>query len=293
MSLTVNEYFETINGHSLYVKNVFIDKDAPALIMLHGSSYPAHVVYDISVPDYNIIDYYANLGYNVFCVDMVGFGKSSMPDWIKPTKFSTIDVIDILRDFVARINHRQVVFMGKCWGAVVGMMLSQQVKIDALVLLNPVCNLPNPADPLPTIPTGRAYFIKSSTDIIQRWSKSIPANKLAEVVTPEVQADVERKLATMDKTLSEGRYRAPAFTHYDMVAYKQSNGSQLDISKIDTPTFVLAADYDYRKPYAEEVYRRLTAKKAMLTVESSHWAIVEQHRKLIHRSIHAFIHEHL
>lgn len=293
MSLIVKEYFENINGHSIFVKNVFIDKDSPALIMLHGSSYPAHIVYDISVPDYNVIDYYASIGYNVYCIDMVGFGKSSMPNWIRPTKFTTSDVVDILQEFIVRINHQQIVVMGKCWGAVVGMMLSQQVKLDALVLLNPVCNLPNPADPLPTIPTGRAYFIKSSTDIIQRWSNSIPANKLADVVNPKVQAEVERKLATVDRTLSEGRYRAPAFTHYDMVAYKQSSGIKFDISKITAPTFVLAADYDYRKPYAVEVYCRLTAKKAMLTVDSSHWAIVEQHRKLIHRSIHAFIHENL
>jgi len=57
----------------------FDDSLTPILVLVHGSSMASTPTFDLDVPgrpDYNVMDYFAQRGYDVWCFDCEGYGRS-------------------------------------------------------------------------------------------------------------------------------------------------------------------------------------------------------------------------
>jgi pimeloyl-ACP methyl ester carboxylesterase len=93
--LTVDHYVPNvstvpvINGQivQLYVrervKPATVQRGAPAddrvVLFVHGAGTPAEVAFDVPYKDYSWMAYLAAAGFDVFSVDMTGYGRSTRP----------------------------------------------------------------------------------------------------------------------------------------------------------------------------------------------------------------------
>ena len=81
-------------GISLYVRNKHpegVSKFAPAKILLyvHGATYPAETAFDLPLNGLSWMEYIARRGYDVYLVDVRGYGKSTRPpEMDKPARES-------------------------------------------------------------------------------------------------------------------------------------------------------------------------------------------------------------
>src|SRR6266699_881533 len=48
-------------------------------LFIHGAGTPAEVAFDVSYQDYSWMDFLARAGFDVFSVDMTGYGRSTRP----------------------------------------------------------------------------------------------------------------------------------------------------------------------------------------------------------------------
>ena len=93
--LTVNHYVKVrstvpaMNGQTaqLYVRERVAPSTAlrsanltdRVVLFVHGAGTPAEVAFDVAHQDYSWMSYLANAGFDVFSVDMTGYGRSTRP----------------------------------------------------------------------------------------------------------------------------------------------------------------------------------------------------------------------
>src|SRR5258705_2481953 len=49
------------------------------LLFVHGATYPAHAAFDLALDGQSWMDYIASRGYDVYLLDLPGYGKSTRP----------------------------------------------------------------------------------------------------------------------------------------------------------------------------------------------------------------------
>src|SRR5260221_3222578 len=157
-------------GIRLYVRNKHPQgaKNFPGdriLLFVHGATYPAETSFDLRLNGVSWMDYIARRGYDVYLVDVRGYGKSTRPPEMEQppeqhapivrTETAVRDVgaaVDFIRGrrSVARIN-----LLGLSWGtSIMGWYTAQNnAKVAKLVLYAPswvrsTSSLPEPGDAL-------------------------------------------------------------------------------------------------------------------------------------------------
>src|SRR4029079_15154436 len=89
---TINHYVRvrstapSMNGQfaQLYVRErassrVIARGGAGVVLFVHGAGTPAEVAFDVPTADYSWMAYLANAGFDVFSMDMTGYGRSTRP----------------------------------------------------------------------------------------------------------------------------------------------------------------------------------------------------------------------
>ena len=120
------------------------------LLFVHGSTYPAHTGFDIPLGGQSWMEYIASHGYDVYLLDLRGYGKSTRPKEMSddpkanpPIVRGDTAVKDIgtVVDFVlARRNIARVNLIGWSWGTTLMATYTTQnnPKVERLVLYAPV-----------------------------------------------------------------------------------------------------------------------------------------------------------
>ncbi len=141
-------------GIRLYVRNKHPEgakkfSAGKILLFVHGATYPAETSFDLRLSGQSWMDYIARRGYDVYLVDVRGYGKSTRPPEMEQppeqnapivrTETAVKDVgaaVDFIRGRrgVARIN-----LMGWSWGtSIMGWYTAQNnAKVAKLVLYAP------------------------------------------------------------------------------------------------------------------------------------------------------------
>ena len=96
------------------------------VLFVHGATYPAHAAFDLKLDGQSWMDYIASRGYDVYLLDVRGYGKSTRPKEMSedpknnpPIVRGDTAVKDIgtVVDFVlARRNIPRVNLLGWSWG---------------------------------------------------------------------------------------------------------------------------------------------------------------------------------
>ena len=104
-------------GISLYVRNKHLTgmkkfSSEKTLLYVHGSTYPAETAFDLSLGGTSWMEYIASKGYDVWLVDLRGYGKSTRPPELEQPAEQNPPIVrtDVaVRDVSSAVNYLSLI----------------------------------------------------------------------------------------------------------------------------------------------------------------------------------------
>ena len=240
------------------------------VLFVHGAGTPAEVAFDVPTPGYSWMVYLASGGYDVFAMDLTGYGRSTRPAPMNdpcnlsteqqaamvpavlaapcapthPHQIVTIasewNEIDAVVDYVRALRRvERVHLVGWSLGAprAGGYTSRHAEKVERLVLLAPSYNRTASSTPPAKLPAAGAAFNKQSReDFLANWDRQIGC---ADQYDPGVRDAVWSAMLESDPvgaTWGQGVRRAPSTTVW---------GWNAEVAgRLQTPTMLVAAAHD-------------------------------------------------
>jgi len=177
------------------------------IVLAHGSATAGKESFDLQVPgkpSYDLMDFLAREGFDVFAPDTRGFGRSTHPDTHMTTQEASEDLNAVVDHVLKLRGGKRVSLLGWSWGTQYGGMfvIAHPEKVEKYVSYAQMhVDSPDIAKRRPRIEAFRknAYITIAETGWKPRFSSLTPA----EANDPEVvdvyakaAAQVERKTAT-------------------------------------------------------------------------------------------------
>jgi pimeloyl-ACP methyl ester carboxylesterase len=305
----------------LYVREVVLAGTAlrsetarGVVLFVHGAGTPANVAFDSPHEDFSWMGYLARAGYDVFSVDMTGYGRSTRPPAMSdpcniqkaqqaqfipgllsapcaathPAPITTMESdwndIDAAVDHLRRLRHVETVsLVGWSQGGprTGGYAARHPAKVSRLVVLAPAYVRAGPASlPMPAFPEEGSMTAQSQSDFTSGWDGQIGC---ADQAQPGTRAAVWADMLASDPvgaTWSTGVRRAPRVPTYGF--------NQLVVSKLMVPALLVVGVYDKQvnPDRVRELYADLGSKqKVMIELAcSSHNAMWEKNHLLLFRA---------
>lgn len=308
-------------GIDLYIRNkrpAGVQSFGPekTLLYVHGATYPSETAFDLPIQGVSMMDLIAARGYDVYLVDVRGYGGSTRPPEMSqpPSANKPIVTTDVAaRDLGAAVDHilttrklSKINVMGWSWGtAIAGTYTSQNnAKVNRLVLYAPLYvfrsdTVVAPAPQAANAPALGAYRLVSKASAKDRWLKDVPEDKKADLIPPGVfEAWADATWATDPESSKQNppMLRAPNGVIHDVVNYWSKGQPTYDPGKITVPTFLIHAEWDADLPsyQAQDYFKKLTNtpyKRFVELSEGTHTVMMEKNRMQFFREIMGFLDE--
>ena len=302
-------------GIDLYVRNkhpqgVNAFANEKILLYVHGSTYPSETAFDLQLNGMSWMDYIASHGYDVYLVDLRGYGKSTRPPEMSQPAEANGPIVrteQAVKDVGAAVNYilkRRGAFklnlLGWSWGtSTMGWYTAQNNdKVNKLVLYAPqwVRNTPALTDAGGKI---GAYRTVSKDAAKARWLTGVPEDKKADLIPPgwfEAWADATFATDPVNSKLTPPTLRAPNGTVQDTRDFWAAGKPLYDPGLIKVPTFLAHAEWDQDLPnymlYA--YFDKLTGapyKRYVQIGEGTHTVIMEKNRMQLFTAVQQFLDE--
>ena len=295
------------NKHAAGVTSFPADK---ILLFVHGATYPAETTFDLPLGGRSMMDYMAQQGWDVYLVDVRGYGGSTRPPEMEkpPAEAKPIaDTPTAVRDLGAAVDHilqkrgvAKINLMGWSWGtAIVGMYAAERNdKVARLVLYAPLWVFTT----RPLIggdgPLG-AYRTVSKESAKQRWLSGVSDNKKADLIPAgwfDQWADATWATDPWGSKQSPPVLRAPNGVLQDLRTYWAAGKPQYDPALIQVPTLAIHAEWDADLPsdQAHAYFAKLTSapyKRFVEVGEGTHQVMLEKNRLQFFREVMHFLTE--
>jgi pimeloyl-ACP methyl ester carboxylesterase len=300
-------------GIQLFVRNKHLTgrETSPDKILLfvHGATYPAETAFDLPIEGVSMMDLIAMRGYDVYLVDVRGYGRSTRPPEMseppeanKPIVSTKVAAHD-LGAAVDYILHKRKVtkinLMGWSWGtSIAGSYTSEHNdKIEKLVLYAPQWIRNEPTAPSAT-PLG-AYRLVSKDSAKARWLKGVAEDKQADLIPPGVfEAWATATWATDPEASKQNpsMLRAPNGVMEDSANTYGAGKALYDPGKITVPTLLLHAEWDADLPsYQAQGYfaqlKNTPYKRLIELSEGTHTVMLEKNRMQFFHELMGFLDE--
>jgi pimeloyl-ACP methyl ester carboxylesterase len=284
------------------------------VLFVHGAGTPAEVSFDVPYKDYSWMGYLADAGFDVFSMDMTGYGRSTRPTAMNdPCNLSKEQQARFVPQLIAApcapSHAAAITTMGSDWndiGAVVdhlrglrgvdkvsivawsqggprsaGYTAKHPDKVARLVVLAPAYNRTGPLDapnPLPSV--NAPMNVQSHADFIANWDRQVGCPDQYE---PGASTSVWTEMLASDpvgSTWGTGVRRAPQVPTWGF--------NQAIVTRMQTPFLMVAGVHD--KQVAPERVRELYAdlgSKQKVFVDlacSSHNAMWEKNHLLLFKA---------
>lgn len=300
-------------GIDLYVRNkrsACTDAGGPGrtLLYVHGATYPSETAFDLTLDGRSWMDYLAAHGWDVWLVDLRGYGRSSRPPEMEQPAADNAPIVttDVaIRDVGSAVEHirrvtgvDRITLLGWSWGTTImgGYAASRPDKVDRLVLYAPVWLRTTPSalagnGPLP------AYRTVAKEAAKQRWLGGVPEDKKAGLIPAGwFEAWAEATWATDPKAAASGLLRAPNGVIKDIREYWLADKPYYDPARIQAPTLLVVAEWDQDTPpsMAQTLFGKLSAapwKRLVMIGEGTHTVLMERNRMQLFRAVQQFLDE--
>ncbi len=281
------------------------------LLFVHGATYPASTAFDLQLGGTSFMDDLAEHGFDVYAMDLPGYGKSSRPAQMdqpaaaNPPFETTADAVrhyGAVVDYVLRRRGLQKLdVMGWSWGTTIaaGFAAEQPGKVERLVLYAPVWLIQGDAVALGGSGKLGAYRTVTAEQARQRWLNGVPEDKKRDLIPPG-WFDAWQK-ATWATDPASGKsdppvLRAPNGVVQDLRAYWQAGKPTYDPGKIAAPTLLVQGEWDHdTPPYMSQALFRLLVntpwKRYTEIGEGTHTIIMERNRRQLFDVVEAFLME--
>ena len=254
-------------GIGLYVRNKHprAVKKFPGgkiLLYVHGATYPSETAFDLKLNGLSWMDYIARHGYDVYLLDIRGYGKSTRPpEMDKPaadnapivrTETAVKDVGAVVDFILKRRGVSKINLLGWSWGtSIMGWYTAQNNdKVNRLVLYAPgwirtTASLINPGDKL------GAYRTVSRDAAKDRWLTGVPEDKKADLIPAgwfEAWADATFATDPVGSNQTPPVLRVPNGFLQDSRESWGAGKVLYDPAGIRVPTFLAHAEWDADLP---------------------------------------------
>lgn len=285
-------------------------KPETTIVMVHGATFSSGSLYDVPLGGFSFMDYLANAGFDVFALDVRGYGHSTRPDVMEgdPAAAPPVAGTDVgVADFGAAVDHvlklrglSQVNLFAMSWGGtVVGAYTAANPdKVRKLSMLAPqwLSEAPIPLDPGGELGAYRQIPIEMME---ARWRSGAPEEK-RQTLLPDGWFD-----AWAEATLAEdpwsaekapGQLRAVTGPIQDVRAYWGAGKPYYNPEDINVPVLLLHGEWDIDVPIdlAFAYFQKLSSapyRRWIEVGEATHMALLEKNRLLVFEPIVSFLRE--
>jgi pimeloyl-ACP methyl ester carboxylesterase len=281
------------------------------VLFVHGSTFPSHTGFDLKLGGFSWMDYIAARGYDVYLLDLRGFGKSTRPkemaekpDANPPLVRGDVAVkdIDAVVDFIRkRRGISRVNVIGHSWGTSLMATYAAQHpdKVERVVLYAAVWLRQTPS----LIRTGAgplgAYREVTVEQTRTRRFTGIPENKKADIFPPgwfEAWAEATWATDPVGAKKNPPVLRAPNGSVQDSLDFWSAGKAYYDPAKITAPVLLVHGEWDSDTPryMSQALFPLLTSspgKRYVELPEGTHVIYMEKNRLMLFEAVQAFLDE--
>lgn len=278
------------------------------VIMQHGATYGS-AAFDLPFGGISWMDYIAARGFDVYCLDQPGYGRSQRPPQMSepaennPPFMRTPDAADCLGHVVDFVCQRRGVdklcLIGWSWGtAITGYYTSHNPdRVERLTLYAPVWDRTGSGPSAIQVdgPLG-AYRTVTKEATIKRRQNGLTAEQAVAVMPAEWFEMWWEATAAADPDAKPGTIRAPNGVVQDSQEYWAVGKKRYEPAGITCPVLVIVGEWDLdTKPdLAIKLYPLLTGapwKRLAVVSGGTHSIMMEANRMLLFRSVQQFLEE--
>jgi pimeloyl-ACP methyl ester carboxylesterase len=240
------------------------------ILFVHGAGTPAEVSFDVPYRDYSWMAYLANGGFDVFSIDVTGYGRSTRPPAMNdpcnlsaeqqaafipgflsapcppsyPQQLTTIasdwDEINAVVDYIRALRRvERVSLIGWSMGGprAGGFAAQHPEKVQKLVLLAPAYNRASSGNPPEKVPAAGAAMNKQSReDFVANWDRQVGCPDQYDPAASDAVWSAMLESDPVGATWGPGVRRAPGTTTWGW------NASV--VAKMQVPTLMVAGVHD-------------------------------------------------
>jgi pimeloyl-ACP methyl ester carboxylesterase len=279
------------------------------LLFVHGATYPASAAFDLALDGMSWMDYIAARGYDVYLLDLRGYGRSTRPKEMaeKPEANGPIvrgetavkDIGAVVDFILKRRNIARVNLLGWSWGTTLMATYTtgHPEKVERLVLYAPVWIRQTPS----LVQTGPgplgAYRMVTRETARQRWYTGVPEDKKATLIPAgwfDAWADATWATDSLGASANPPFIRAPNGVVADGLEFFGAGKPYYDPSKITVPTLLVDAEWDRDAPpyMAQTLFPLLVnspGKRYVELGEGTHTIMMESNRLKLFEAVQEFL----
>ena len=297
-------------GIELYIRNKRPEGHRPSsgntVLFVHGATYPSETSFDLELDGISWMDYISAHGWNVYLVDLRGYGRSTRPsemslpakdnDPIVTTDVAIRDVGSAVNFILDRDKISKTNLIGWSWGTTImgGYTAQTNDKVERLVLYAPIWIIENPPDVSRASKLG-AYRQITKEAANKRWLRGVPEDKVNELIPAGwFDAWADATWSSDPRSSKTGLLRAPNGIIHDVRTIWMQGKSTYDPVNIRVPTLVIGGNWDRDTPpyMAQNILERLTNAPLSRRVEigeATHSVIMEKNRMQLFREVQLFL----
>ncbi|MFC7541689.1 alpha/beta hydrolase [Siccirubricoccus deserti] len=282
------------------------------VLFVHGATYPAHTAFDLPLGGLSWMDYIAGRGFDVWCMDLRGYGRSTRPpEMAQPPEANpplvrgetaVADIASVAAFIRQRRSLPKIVHMGWSWGTSLMARFAAENPnlVERLVLYAPEWLRDGPS--LAAASTGAtlgAYRLVTQAQARERWLTGVPEAKRATLIPPgwfEHWAGVTWATDPEGQRRNPPALRAPNGAMLDGREYWQAGKPFYDPAKITAPALLVVGEWDRDTPpaLANALFPLLTAspgKRLVVLGEGTHTILMERNRGALFQAVQVFLEE--
>ncbi|MCX7933262.1 MAG: alpha/beta hydrolase [Rhodovarius sp.] len=282
---------------------------ARTVLFVHGATYPAHSSFDLPLGGLSWMDYIAGRGFDVWCLDLRGYGRStrppelSQPPEANPPAVRAEAALADISAAAAFIRDRRalprLVHMGWSWGAALMARFAADRPdlIERLVMIAPLWLRAERTDA--AAERLGAWRAVTQAEARQRWLAGVPERARAGLIPP---GWFEHWAGLTWAADPEGLRRHPPILRVpnglieDSRAYWEAGRPFFDPARITAPTLLVVGEWDQEAPPAMAValFPLLSAspgKRLVMLAEGTHYMLMERHRGALFQAVQIFLEE--
>lgn len=303
------------SGIELYVRNkrrrdLTSFSPEKTIVMVHGATFSSGSLYDVPLGGMSFMDFLAERGYDVFAVDVRGYGLSTRPSEMEvapPVGSPLVGTVTGVDDFGATVDFvlglrklSQVNLFAMSWGGTVAGAYAARHpdKVLKLALLAPqwLSDAPIPIDAGGALD---AYRLVPVLDAKARWLNTAPEHARETLVPDgwfEQWAQYTLAEDPWSSSTAPNRIRATNGPIQDIRDYWRAGKPFYRPSDITAPTLLVHGEWDIDVPIelALAYFKELSSARYRKWVEigeATHLALLEKNRLLAFEAIQLFFDE--
>ena len=276
------------------------------LLFVHGATQPSEATFDLPLGGISWMDYIARHGWDVYLVDVRGYGRSTRPaemdqpaennSPIVRTNVAIRDVSSVIDFILQRRGARRISLMGWSWGTVIMAAYAAEHadKVARLVLYGPQWLESSPATP--SAPIG-AYVAAPMASSRERLQTGAPDDRKYDLMPAgwfEAWSTAALASDPVGSRQNPPVLRSPAGVFQDRHEYWRRGMTYYDPQRITASTLIVLAEWGRATPIegARELFQRLPSgpdKRLVEIGEGTHLLMLEKNRMQLFEEVQHFL----